>query len=45
LLLFQDNFKCSEEMAFASPLLADSIRGKTSYVQLLDEIDTSGNHQ
>ncbi|DBA72330.1 TPA: hypothetical protein ACH3X2_010571 [Trebouxia sp. C0005] len=41
MLLFQDNFKCSEEMAFAAPLLADRICGKTSYVQLRDETDSS----
>jgi len=32
-------------MAFASPLLADRIRGKTSYVPLLDDDDSSDNHQ
>ncbi|KAL0026118.1 hypothetical protein WJX79_001129 [Trebouxia sp. C0005] len=42
LLLDTDNFECSGEMAFATPLLADRIHGKTSYVQLLDEIDSSG---
>ena len=45
LLLFQNIFNCSEEMAFALPLLANSISGETSYVQLLDEFDSSGEHK
>lgn len=42
--MFQDN-DCSEEMAFASPLVANGISGKTNYVQLLDEFDSSGEHK
>ncbi|KAL0026159.1 hypothetical protein WJX79_006416 [Trebouxia sp. C0005] len=41
LLLGTDVLKCSEEMAFTAPLLADRIHGKSSYVPLLDEIDSS----
>ena len=44
-LLFQDNFNCSEELAFALPLLANGISGETSYVQLLSEFDSSGEHK
>ena len=32
-------------MTFASPFLADGISSKTSYVQLLDEFESSGEHQ
>ncbi len=32
-------------MAFASPVLADRISGKTSYVRLLDEAESSGDQQ
>ncbi len=31
-------------MAFALPLLANGISGETSYVQLLDDFDSSGEH-
>ncbi|KAL0018388.1 hypothetical protein WJX77_002518 [Trebouxia sp. C0004] len=44
-LLRTDNFDCSEEMASASPLLSSGISGisgKASYVQLLDDFDSSG---
>ncbi|DBA67780.1 TPA: hypothetical protein ACH3X2_001214 [Trebouxia sp. C0005] len=42
LLPGMDRFKCSEEMAFAAPLLADRICSKPSCVQLLDEVEGSG---
>ncbi|KAL0023434.1 hypothetical protein WJX79_000959 [Trebouxia sp. C0005] len=42
LLLDMENLKSSEETAFAAPLLADCVRGKTSCLQLLDEMDSSG---
>ena len=32
-------------MAFALPLLANGISGDTSYVQLLDDFDSSGDHK
>ncbi|KAL0043258.1 hypothetical protein WJX82_006520 [Trebouxia sp. C0006] len=41
-LLGTNDFNCSEDMAFALPLLANGISGKTSYVQLLDDFDSSG---
>ncbi|KAL0043204.1 hypothetical protein WJX82_008555 [Trebouxia sp. C0006] len=41
-LLGTDEFNCCEEMAFALPLLANGISGETSYVQLLDDLDSSG---
>ncbi|DBB13346.1 TPA: hypothetical protein ACH3X3_005081 [Trebouxia sp. C0006] len=41
-LLVTGEFNCCEEMAFALPLLANGIRGETSYVQLLDDFDSSG---
>ncbi len=44
-LLFQDEFKCSGEITFASPVSADRINGKTSYVQLLDGSESSGDQQ
>jgi len=44
-LLFQDDFNCSEDMAFALPLSANGISGETSYVQLLDDFDSSGDHK
>lgn len=44
-LLFQDDFGFSEEMAFASPVLADRISGKAGHVQLLDGAESSGDQQ
>ncbi|KAL0043860.1 hypothetical protein WJX82_010710 [Trebouxia sp. C0006] len=41
-LLGTNDFNCSEDMAFALPLLANGINGETSYVQLLDDFDSSG---
>ena len=32
-------------MAFALPLLANGISGETSYEQLLDDFDSSGDHK
>ena len=43
--LFQDDFSCYEEMTIASPVLADRITGKASYVQLLDGAESSGDQQ
>ncbi|KAL0043203.1 hypothetical protein WJX82_007077 [Trebouxia sp. C0006] len=41
-LLGTNDFNCSEDMAFALPPSANGISGETSYVQLLDDFDSSG---
>ena len=42
-LLLEDPFGFCEEMALAALVLADCISGKTSYVQLLDGTESSGD--
>ncbi|DBB13370.1 TPA: hypothetical protein ACH3X3_005103 [Trebouxia sp. C0006] len=41
-LLGTNDFNCPKDMAFALPLLANGISGDTSYVQLLDDFNSSG---